>query len=1046
MKKKIISKKIISMLLALTLAVTGSPFDMPIDTAYAAEADAFNYDFKVAENGKAVGSDGIAYDDVAYLSAKTVNALDVNAQREYFAFCDDVAAARNAGDDLDDIVAAIDEAGTLVFYYTIPMQEILPVMDELAKDFLENAMTVQEDETEEARQQETETVENECKTDVLSTEEAAAEEETTAAEIREIETEAVTEEEPEAVTEEETEAVMEEKAEAVMETETESVMEKGTEAVTEEEAEAAAEEEAEAIAKDETEAVTEEFVLTAENMELIPELEEERFDAIEEVKADVIVDLGYNGSDLQQIYSILPKTEWFSEQLTTDQQKIYNACRGMGKGTNRFQFSYSSRLYGDNRDLLQAISAYIMTEPYQCDWMDLSPLTGGLSIKAYAYSESDPTYDYEIIVSKSRYYSNALNKEADAKVLELAAQAQGYAVQNYPDSPVYGIVKYFDKWICENNYYNYDGVYGGMDKSMQEAYYLCHSSYGILLKGYGVCESYALAMTRCLDALGIPNMYATGQAVQGNQSGGHAWNYIQMPDGNWYLHDSTWNDSEAAGTSTEQYLLCGEDSAHIPMGNRYKNHTGAFQFVERSFSAYMPINEKLALSKTEINLLPKKTEELACDSTYIANENIPKVWSSSNEKVAKVDANGKVTAVGAGSAEITLTAAGMSAACMVNVHQIDSITFVNGKKASLTTSCGIESGSSIREIQHIFATVNQKAENPAYTAEELNQKGVFDDFAVKSSNEGVAAVSCTLTENMVDLAIKPVSKGKTTITVVFGAKKAVLNLSVSEKLNEGWFDLTAVKALQANTELMYTGKAYKPKVSVTSAGKEKKVKFKVSYFNTKDAGTASVVITGKGIYGGELRYDFTINPLELRVDTGSIKASEKSIYNGGVNLTKSTVKHIDESGIKPKQVSLKAGKDYDIEYTNIKTKETTTQPTEAGEYTMAVVGKGNYAGGANKPVPIAGKTWKIEQNNIKKVKVTVKVNGVTPTVMAAIGKNELQETDYKMAFYADKECTKEVNPSHLVAKRQYYVKIEAAGSNITMDAKSKPIIKSFKTK
>ena len=45
-------------------------------------------------------------------------------------------------------------------------------------------------------------------------------------------------------------------------------------------------------------------------------------------------------------------------------------------------------------------------------------------------------------------------------------------------------------------------------------------------------------------------------------------------------------------------------------------------------------------------------------------------------------------------------------------------------------------------------------------------------------------------------------------------------------------------------KLMYTGKAYKPKVVLSSEGKAKKVKFKVSYFNNKDAGTASVVIAG----------------------------------------------------------------------------------------------------------------------------------------------------------------------------------------------------------
>lgn len=58
----------------------------------------------------------------------------------------------------------------------------------------------------------------------------------------------------------------------------------------------------------------------------------------------------------------------------------------------------------------------------------------------------------------------------------------------------------------------------------------------------------------------------------------------------------------------------------------------------------------------------------------------------------------------------------------------------------------------------------------------------------------------------------------------------------------------------------YTGKAIKPKVTVTFAGKKlkKNVDYKVTYSNNKKRGTATVKITGKGNYKGTLTAKFKI--------------------------------------------------------------------------------------------------------------------------------------------------------------------------------------------
>lgn len=88
-------------------------------------------------------------------------------------------------------------------------------------------------------------------------------------------------------------------------------------------------------------------------------------------------------------------------------------------------------------------------------------------------------------------------------------------------------------YIVENAEYdveNYEnGVYVPED----------HNAYGVLVKGIGVCESYAKAMYELLTTVGIECKYVTGN-LEGNV--GHAWNMVKLDDGQWYNVDATWDD------------------------------------------------------------------------------------------------------------------------------------------------------------------------------------------------------------------------------------------------------------------------------------------------------------------------------------------------------------------------------------------------------------------------------------------------------------------------------------------------------------------------
>ena len=64
-----------------------------------------------------------------------------------------------------------------------------------------------------------------------------------------------------------------------------------------------------------------------------------------------------------------------------------------------------------------------------------------------------------------------------------------------------------------------------------------HSAYGVLIRGTGVCESYAKALKLLLNRLNIESILVSGIA----DGEAHAWNMVKI-GGDYYHLDATWND------------------------------------------------------------------------------------------------------------------------------------------------------------------------------------------------------------------------------------------------------------------------------------------------------------------------------------------------------------------------------------------------------------------------------------------------------------------------------------------------------------------------
>ncbi|AEB76592.1 transglutaminase domain-containing protein [Clostridium botulinum] len=74
-----------------------------------------------------------------------------------------------------------------------------------------------------------------------------------------------------------------------------------------------------------------------------------------------------------------------------------------------------------------------------------------------------------------------------------------------------------------------------------------YTDYGVLVKGVGVCESYAKAMYRLLNTAGIETLFVVGEGK--NQNGikeAHAWNIVKLY-GEYYQLDTTWDNPMVPG-------------------------------------------------------------------------------------------------------------------------------------------------------------------------------------------------------------------------------------------------------------------------------------------------------------------------------------------------------------------------------------------------------------------------------------------------------------------------------------------------------------------
>ena len=94
-------------------------------------------ELELSEDGKMAGSNGILYDDVVYLSAKTVLAMDEETQKVYYNICDEIASCKESGFEIQDAVIAIDGEGTIHYSSSVPMIVLEKMQADMVKGISE---------------------------------------------------------------------------------------------------------------------------------------------------------------------------------------------------------------------------------------------------------------------------------------------------------------------------------------------------------------------------------------------------------------------------------------------------------------------------------------------------------------------------------------------------------------------------------------------------------------------------------------------------------------------------------------------------------------------------------------------------------------------------------------------------------------------------------------------------------------------------------------------------------------------------------------------
>lgn len=147
---------------------------------------------------------------------------------------------------------------------------------------------------------------------------------------------------------------------------------------------------------------------------------------------------------------------------------------------------------------------------------------------SYIYNNSSTVIKFDLMpITRFKFINFLRIKKMQRKVEDIRKETEGLNEREK--------VIYVYDWMGKNARYDYAFTYNSKNQS----------AYNSLIKGGGVCASFAKSAQILFQNIGIDSQIAIGSTGRGL----HAWNIIKI-DGNYYNFDSTYASSREPGTDS----------------------------------------------------------------------------------------------------------------------------------------------------------------------------------------------------------------------------------------------------------------------------------------------------------------------------------------------------------------------------------------------------------------------------------------------------------------------------------------------------------------
>lgn len=327
--------------------------------------------------------------------------------------------------------------------------------------------------------------------------------------------------------------------------------------------------------------------------------------------------------------------------------------------------------------------------PYEMYWCDKSASNAfQINGPSYSYNSQGFTLDdsLEVSIRVGAGYRDNENinsvKPAIANVSETAQEI----VDKYKGQSAFDRLQGYKDEICALVSYDVDAANGSSADGVNP--WQIVNVFDKDPETNVVCEGYAKAFQYLCDLDGAIDCYTvTGEMSGGTGAGPHMWNVVRL-NGKNYLVDLT-NCDEGSVGMPDKLFLKAPDSGDVTTGYSFAlPNTITYAYDEEikaiwgnsiltlATTDYNPdetpdevLVSNVSLNKTTLTMQIDGTEVLTATVLPAAAANKDVTWQSDNTAVVTVDRNGKVTAVGVGSATVTVTTVEgkKTATCKINV-------------------------------------------------------------------------------------------------------------------------------------------------------------------------------------------------------------------------------------------------------------------------------------------------------------------------------------------------------------------------------------------